>query len=339
MKKRIFLIIIVLAVLCGAAALLLRNGFRSNCVVRPGVVYIPTGSDYAALCDSLEAGGSRIRHRWFFDRYADRLELERTLKPGCYELREGMSVIDVVRMFKLGLQTPVRVSMNNVKTVRQLAGKLSRQIEADSASLVAAFTDGELAARLGFDTLTLFSMFIPDTYEMWWTVAPGALAERMKKEYDRFWTGERSRKLERTGLSRLEAMTLASIVYEETRKSDEMPTVAGVYMNRLRIGMPLQADPTVKYAVGDFSLRRILNKHLKTPSPYNTYLNKGLPPSPICMPSIEAIDAVLDYERHNYIFFCAKEDFSGYHNFAENYSRHLANARRYQAALNARNIR
>ena len=252
-----------------------------------------------------------------------------------------MSVIDIVRMFKLGLQTPVNVTMNNVKTPAYLAGKLAKQIDADSTELVEVLSSKELAKELGFDTpLTMFSIFIPNTYEFYWTVTPKEFVERMYKEYKDFWAkNNRDEKRKRSGLNRVEVSTLASIVYEETRKVDEMPRVAGVYMNRLQTGMPLQADPTIKYAMQDFGLRRILNRHLKTPSPYNTYINKGLPPSPICMPSIEAIDAVLNFEDHEYLFFCARPTFDGYHNFAKNYSEHLRNARAYQAELNKRNIK
>ena len=174
-------------------------------------------------------------------------------------------------------------------------------------------------------------MFIPDTYEVWWTVSPEEFVRRMKREYDRFWTPERDALRARSGLSRLEVMTLASIVYEETRKTDEMPRIAGVYINRLRRGIPLQADPTVKYAMRDFGLRRILYRHLKYPSPYNTYVNKGLPPSPICMPGKNAIDAVLNFEEHDYLFFCARPAFDGYHNFARTLREHNANARAYSA--------
>ena len=227
-----------------------------------------------------------------------------------------MNIVQVARMLKLGLQTPVRVTINNVRTPAQLAGKLARQIEADSATIVGALTDPATARKAGFDSVTLFSMFIPDTYEFYWTVSPAQFIERMRREYDRFWTPQRDAKRQRSGLSRLEVMTLASIVYEETRQSDEMPRIAGVYINRLRKGWPLQADPTVKYALQEFGLRRILHRHLKYPSPYNTYINKGLPPSPICMPGRNAIDAVLDFERHDYMFFCARPTFDGYHNFA-----------------------
>ena len=250
-----------------------------------------------------------------------------------------MSVIEVARMLKLGLQTPVRVTINNVRTPAQLAGKLARQLDADSAALLRVVTSERVARELGFDSVTLFSMFIPDTYELWWTTTPEELVRRMKQEYDRFWTPVRDAKRKRSGLSRLEVMTLASIVYEETRKTDEMPRIAGVYINRLRRGIPLQADPTVKYALQDFTLRRVLHRHLKTQSPYNTYIHRGLPPSPICMPGKNAIDAVLGFEQHDYIFFCARPTFDGYHNFARTLREHNANARAYSAELNRRKIK
>ena len=178
-----------------------------------------------------------------------------------------MDVVRIGRMLKLGQQTPVRVTINNVRIPTQLAGKLARQFDADSVAFLQALTSRKLAAEVSFDSLTLFSMFIPDTYEFYWTATPEEFVRRMKREYDRFWTPERDLKRKRSGLSRLGVMTLASIVYEETRQSDEMPRVAGVYVNRLRRGMPLQADPTIKYAMQDFGLRRILHAHLKYPSP------------------------------------------------------------------------
>ncbi len=243
-------------------------------------------------------------------------------------------------MLNLGEQTPVNVVVRTSRLPGILAARVAGQLEADSASLHAAMRDPATLREYGFGSeLEMFSIFIPNTYEMWWTTTPAEFVARMKREYDRFWTPARTAKLARTRLTRMQVITLASILSEETLKTDEMPTMAGVYINRLRIGMPLQADPTVKYALGDFMLRRILNRHLRTPSPYNTYVNRGLPPTPITMPSIAAIDAVLDYREHKYLYFCAKEDFSGYHNFAETYQQHLANARRYSAELNRRGIR
>lgn len=310
--------------------------FKGDAVPEEAELYVSSRTDYVGLTDSLMP---RLRHHAAFRCYARRIKLADGFKPGHYVIKPGMSVIDVARMLKLGLQTPVRVSINNVRTPAQLAHKLARQVDADSASLLRALTSAELAREVGFDSVTLFSMFIPDTYEFYWTVKPEEFVRRMKREYDRFWSPARDARRERSGLSRLEVMTLASIVYEETRKSDEMPRIAGVYVNRLRRGIPLQADPTVKYAMQDFGLRRILYRHLKYPSPYNTYINKGLPPSPICMPGLAAIEAVLDFEQHDYIFFCARPTFDGYHNFARTLAEHNANAQAYSAELNRRKIK
>lgn len=335
--KKLLIRIFGIGLLVGAAVALWGIlSFKGNAVVEPAEFYLSKRADYSALLEELKP---KIKHHFAFDLYAERLDLEHSFKPGHYTLEEGMDVIEVVRMVKLGLQTPVRVTMNNVKIPAHLAAKLARQLDADSTELMAAFTSKELAREVGFDSLTLFSMFLPDTYEVWWTTSPEDFVRRMKREYDRFWSEERDAARKRSGLSRLEVMTLASIVYEETRRADEMPRVAGVYINRLRKGMPLQADPTIKYAMQDFELRRILHKHLKYKSPYNTYINKGLPPSPICMPGREAIDAVLHFEKHNYLYFCARPTFDGYHNFATSYSQHLKNARDYSAELNRRKIK
>ena len=337
MRKKTFLYIFFagLSVLL-IAGFVLRQQFYGNAVKTERELFVSSRADYRALVDSLLP---ELKHHWAFGVYARRINLAETFKSGHYLLERGMSVIRVARMLKLGMQTPVRVTINNVRIPAQLAQKLARQIDADSTAIMQALTSEELAAEVGFDSVTLFSMFIPDSYEFYWTVTPGEFVRRMKREYDRFWTSERDVKRKRSGLSRLEVMTLASIVTEETNKADEMPRVAGVYINRLRKGMPLQADPTVKYALQDFSLRRILHKHLRTPSPYNTYLNKGLPPSPIAMPSVAAIDGVLNFENHDYLFFCARPTFDGYHSFARTYGEHLANARAYSAELNRRNIK
>ncbi len=342
MKKRTRNIPISLAlallVVAGAAVGSVLYVARANAVVHPGSLYVPTGTDYKTLADSLRAGG-KIRFAKPFELYSKRIGLTERVKPGHYTLREGQNVIEIARMLNLGEQTPVNVVVRTSRLPGVLAARVAAQLETDSASIRAAMRDPALLDEYGFESeLEMFSMFIPNTYEMWWTATPAEFVERMKREYDRFWNESRRAKLARTRLSRMEVITLASILVEETQKTDEMPTMAGVYINRLRTGMPLQADPTVKYALGDFALRRILNRHLRTPSPYNTYVNRGLPPTPITMPSIAAIDAVLDFKEHRYIYFCAKEDFSGYHNFAETYSQHLANARRYTAELNKRGI-
>ena len=310
--------------------------FYGNAVRGEYELYLSRKADYQALTDSLMP---HLKHRAAFRFYANHLNLEQSFKPGHYCFAPKMSVIRVVRMLKLGEQTPVSVTINNARTYAFLAGKLAGQIDADSVEIHRVLTDPATAQRVGFNPRTLFAMFLPDTYECYWTTTPDEWVDRMKREYDRFWTAERDAKRKRSGLSRLEVMTLASIVYEETRQADEMPRVAGVYINRLKKGMKLQADPTVKYAMQDFGLRRILHKHLKYDSPYNTYVYKGLPPSPIAMPSKQAIEAVLNFEQHNYLFFCARPTFDGYHNFARTYAEHKRNARAYSAELNRRKIK
>lgn len=336
MRKNFFRILSAVVAALFLAGSVVFFQFKGNAVREEGELFVSSRADYGQLVDSLMP---RIRHRAAFRFYARRIGLSESFKPGHYVLSHGMNVIRIARMLKLGLETPVRVTINNVRTPAQLAQKLARQLDADSAALMRVFTSPGLAAEVGFDSVTLFSMFIPDSYEFYWTVSPETFVRSMKREYERFWTPRRDSLRRRSGLSRLEVMTLASIVYEETRRSDEMPRVAGVYVNRLNRGIPLQADPTVKYAMQDFALRRILYKHLKFPSPYNTYTNKGLPPSPICMPGKDAIDAVLDFEKHDYIFFCARPEFDGYHNFARTFAEHMRNARAYSAELNRRNIR
>lgn len=313
-----------------------RIFYGPGAVKEQASLYIYPDADYGAVLDSLN---HHLRHPAAFRFYARHIDLDSSFKPGHYLLDPSMSTVETARRIKLGMQTPVRVAINNVRIPAQLAAKLSAQLAADSASLMNLFTDPAAARSVGFDSLTLFSMFLPDTYELYWTVTPEELLARMRREYDAFWTPGRDARRARSGLSRLEVMTLASIVWEETRQTDEMPRIAGVYINRLRRGMPLQADPTVKYAMQDFGLRRILNRHLKYPSPYNTYINRGLPPSPIAMPSKAAIEAVLDFEKHDYIFFCARPTFDGHHNFARTYSEHLANARAYTRELDKRKIK
>jgi UPF0755 protein len=319
---------------------------RGNAVVREGSLYLPTGCDYGTLLDSLRSDGGdgsgkgRIRFEKAFRAYSQRIGLTERVKPGHYRLERGMSIITLARMLNLGQQTPVDVVVRPSRLPGELARRIAPQLALDSTALRAAMNDPALLAEHGFkNELELFSVFIPNTYEMWWTATAEEFIARMKKEYDRFWNSEREAKLPRTGLSKMDVITLASIICEETQKAEDLPIMAGVYLNRLRGGIPLQACPTAKYAFGDFTLRRILNIHTQVDSPYNTYRNKGLPPTPICMPPIAAIDAVLDYTVHKYMFFCAREDFSGYHNYSETYAGHLENARRYSLALDERGIK
>jgi UPF0755 protein len=232
----------------------------------------------------------------------------------------------------------VNVVINNARTPDDLVRRLSTQIEPDAAELIRLIHDEDFIGQYGFNRFTILGMFLPNTYEFWWNTSAKAFFTRMYHEYDKFWNNNRINQAKALNLDRNEIITLASILINETNKEEEYSRMAGVYINRLNKGIKLQADPTIKYALGDYERKRILKKDIQVDSPYNTYLHYGLPPGPIALPSIRAIDAVLNYEKHDYLFFCAKEDFSGYHNFARTLDQHNKNARSYQKALNLRKI-
>jgi len=250
----------------------------------------------------------------------------------------SMNNNDLINKLRSGHQDPVKVIFNSVRTREDLAGKISDQIEADSVELIEVFYNDSLIISYGLKQETVTCIFLPNTYEFWWNSSAKTFMNKMHKEYKRFWNDKRLRKAEKLNLTKEDVITLASIVDEETLYNNEMPKVAGLYINRLRKRMHLQADPTLKFAVGDFSIKRVLNVHKQIDSPYNTYKRYGLPPGPISIPSISAIDAVLNFEEHNYLYMCAKPDFSGYHNFAKTLSQHNVNARNYQRALNKERI-
>ena len=259
--------------------------------------------------------------------------------PGCYEVTPSTSSWRLATNIFRGQQTPVSVTVSPTWTKEMALAKVARQLLTDSASLAAEFNDRERQREFGVDTATAATLLLTNTYEMYWTTSPRSFMNRMAKERDRFWTAERTAKAKALGLSREQVYTLASIVDAETANNGEKPTVAGLYLNRLRKGMLLQADPTVKFALGNFALRRIYGYMLTTPSPYNTYLHAGLPPGPIRVPQTASIDAVLNAQHHDYLYMCANSDFSGTHAFAATYSEHLRNAARYVRALNERGIK
>jgi UPF0755 protein len=260
------------------------------------------------------------------------------INPGRYLIKNKMSNNKLVNLLRAGKQEPVDLVFHNIRTKEELASRIAAQIEADSSKLINLLKDDDFLDQYNFNSKNIYAMFIPNTYELYWNTSAKELIDRMYKEYNRFWSDQREKKAEELDFSRVEVSTLASIVDEETVKKDEMDMIAGVYINRLKRGMRLQADPTVKFAIGDFSVKRILDKHLKIDSPYNTYRHGGLPPGPITIPSIAAIEAVLNYKDHKYLYFCAKPDFSGYHNFSKTHYQHIRNAKKYQQALNERNI-
>ena len=260
------------------------------------------------------------------------------IRHGRYTLT-GVGTLQLFRNMRNGKQGPVAFVVPIVRTSNDLAGKLGQSFETDSATFARAFHDPAFCAKYGVDTATIIALFIPNTYELYWSTTPEQLMTRMKKEYDNYWTTKRKALAKKNGLTPLQVMTLASIVEQETNDNKEKPMVAGMYLNRYKKGMRLQADPTVKYATGKFYLHRIAGDILFTDSPYNTYKYAGLPPGPICIPSIASIKSVLNYAHHNYFYMCAKEDFSGSHNFAETYEEHQVNAKKYAEALNARGIK
>ena len=298
-------------------------------------IQIPRDYSYDQLMDAVLQSGA-IDNTKTFQRAARFMKLKDHFRPGLYRFKPGMGNKALVRTLQKGWQTPVRLVIPGYfRSLDRFADFLGEQLEASAEAFRTALDDPANAARYGFTPETFIGMFIPNTYEVWWTVTPDDFLERMHQEYLKFWTPERDAKAAAIGLTRQEVSTLAAIVIEESKYEPELPRIAGVYINRLNKGMPLQADPTVIYAVGDPTLKRVLNKHLETDSPYNTYKYAGLPPGPITMPPVAALDAVLNYEHHDYLYFCAKDSFDGQHVFAKTLSAHNENARRYQRALSA----
>ncbi len=326
------------AAVIAAFGLSLYITYKKPNTVKEGVILIYRDADYQDVEDSLKASGT-IKNLKSFGRAARKRNLAAHFEPGRYVISPGMSNQYIIRMIANGWQTPAKVTLRGyIKTLDRLAAFLGRNFEADSAAFTTVLKDTAMIDSLGFLPETFIGMFIPNTYEFYWTSSPRNVVMRFKKEYETFWSGERDRLAKEIGLDRNEVMTLASIVIGETNNAGEMPKIAGVYMNRLHRGMRLQACPTVIYAHLDTEpgLRRLLHRHLQIDSPYNTYRIKGLPPGPIAIPTVTAIDAVLNYEKSSYLYFCAKPEFDGTHNFATTYSQHKANSRAYNKAYRER---
>lgn len=340
MKKHIYIIGLIVLLVAAAAGYIAYNKVLAPQVSGAETSYIQVypednTSTVASKVASVEGMGSMTAFAPLMKYY----KYDERVKPGNYAIRPGDSMRDICLRLLSGNQTPVRLVIPSVRTLDRLAGAVGKQLMTDSAAIAAILTDHHLIDSLGYTAETFPTLFLPNTYEVYWTMSPEQFIARMKKEHDIFWNTDRKKKAQAQGLTPIEVTTLASIVDEETNKNDEKPLVAGLYLNRLKRGMLLQADPTVKFAHGKFDLRRILLAHLTIDSPYNTYKYAGLPPGPIRIPSIAAIESVLNPTKHSYIYMCAKEDFSGYHNFASTLGQHNANARRYQQALNQRGIK
>ncbi len=302
------------------------------------VLYIPQGAGYDQVVDSLHKN-KIITDEIAFQFLTKWMEYRDKVKPGRYEIPPNSGNREIIGKLRMGAEDPVRLTFNNVRLKEDLIEKIGTKMAFDANDLLKILNDEAVCQEYGFSKENIMCMFMPDTYFIYWTLSPKEFMDRMKLEYKKYWTEERLAKAKSIGMSPIEVGIMASIVQSETNKKDEQPKVAGLYINRIQQGIPLQADPTVKFALNNFGLKRILNIHLSTDSPYNTYMNLGLPPGPIALPEPNALTAVLNYEKHDYVYMCAKEDFSGYHAFAVNYADHLANARRYQQALNERNIR
>ena len=339
-KKRIYIILIVcLVLLLGTATNFSLKLFRSNTNKQfdQGYLYIPTGSnldDIVAIIKAQQILNNTESFKWV----ANKMNFK-NIKPGKYKITKGLSNIELVRLLRSGKQEPIKLTFQNIRLKTDFAGYIGKNFEIDSLAFLNMLDSIDLVRQYGFDEETIFCMFIPNTYEMYWNTSKEKFFERMQKEYVKFWHTERLAQAKAIGLSPVQVSILASIVDQEALLNREMVRIAGVSMNRVNRGIKLEADPTVIFANGDFTVKRVLYKLLQKDSPYNTYKYIGLPPGPICMPSVAAIDAVLHFEKHNYIYFCAKEDFSGLHNFASNVTEHQMNARKFQQALNNRGIK
>ena len=296
------------------------------------ILIIPTDATFKTVQDQLHAG-QYIQDLISFSFLAKLMDYDVSIKPGRYIMRANMNNLEAIRFLRSGKQDPVRITFNNVRLISNLSEKIVRNTALHAEEFEAALIKFAMNNPYGFNKDNVLGMFIPNTYEVYYTITADQLIDRMHDEYKNFWDEERQQKARSIGFSPIEVSILASIVQAESVKADEAPTIAGLYINRLKQGIPLQADPTLVFAVGDFTLKRVLNEHKEVDSPYNTYKYRGLPPGPINMPEVSSIDAVLNYKSSNYLYMCAKEDFSGYHNFTASYAEHLRNATRYQNAL------
>lgn len=301
-------------------------------------IYIDDKKDFDDLCRQLRDSAD-CRRIGSFKRLSGWMGYPAAMRTGRYAVKPGMNNLALLNDLRRGHQVATRVTFNNIRFKEDLAERIGNQLMFDKEDLLHLLNDSAYCDSLGFTPPTINTLFIPNTYEVYWNTSPDKFVRRMKREYDAFWTSERRKKAEDIGLTPVEVSILASIVEEETAASDEYPIVAGLYLNRLHAGIPLQADPTVKFALGDFSLQRILFEHLEIDSPYNTYKYAGLPPGPLRIPTIKGLNGVLNYTKHKYLYMCAKEDFSGRHNFAVTLAEHNRNANRYRAELNRRKIR
>lgn len=344
MSKQTKAFIAILAILAGVIGIGGYTIYKSELTIEQTVpLYVDSDDNIDSVRHKVETIG-KPRNMAAFDLFARVMKFDNSIHTGKYDLYPGESMLQLIRKIRNHNESPIKLVVPSVRTMHDMASRLSSALMLDSAAIADYLDDEAVLADLGYTKESIPSLFIPNTYEVYWDLSLKDLMKRMKKEHDAFWKDVRTSKLKEVSeyagreMSKTDVATMASIVDSETANNGEKPEIAALYLNRLRIGMALQSDPTVKFALQDFGLRRILNKHLEAESPYNTYKNTGLPPGPICVPSIAGLDAVLNHAHNDYIYMCAKEDFSGTHNFAVSYAEHLQNARKYTQALNARKI-
>ena len=338
-KKKILIPLIVFStILTTSSVYIYQMLYSPNFLINSEdkFIIIEDNTDFNDLVKKLE-DDTLINDILSFSFLSKMMEYQENIKIGAYKVKMNMSNYDMITMLRSGNQTPIKITFSYARKVDDFAERLTKNIKLSKNELL-NYISQNIDDLYGFDENNIIGMFLPDTYEVYWDISSQQLIEKMHKEYNKFWNNERNEKLKKIGLNKKEVSVLASIVASETNKLDEADRIAGVYINRLRKNMLLQADPTLVYAANDYSIRRVLNKHKKIKSPYNTYINKGLPPGPIRLTPKNYIDAVLNYEEHKYLFFCAKDDFSGYHEFARTLIQHNKNARKFQRALNKRKI-
>ena len=340
MKKLLLIMIVILLAFCGGVFYLYQSLWG------PGVnnvaeyeLYIPTGASYSDVKNHL-VSENILKSPFLFDRLSDQMNYKKDeVKSGKYVIKPESSLRELISKLRSGSQDPIDITFNNIRTIEDLAGRISNQIEPDSMELLNVLLNKANTIDNGYSRETIPAMYLPNTYQVYWNMTAQEFVDRMEKEHNKFWQikGRRA-KAAAKDLTAIEISILASIVQKESNSTSEQPIIAGVYLNRLRRGMPLQADPTVVFATGDFTIKRVLNKHLLYQSPYNTYLNKGLPPGPICIPETSTIDAVLNAEDHKFLYFCAKPGYNGGHLFAKNLIDHNKNARTYHRWLSREGI-
>ena len=339
LKKFIVAMVIILIIALGFTGLnYYLKYFGPNVTGNKAYLYIHTGATFNDVFDTIKKDGI-VKDSATFYWSAQDMNYVTRVKPGRYRLHEGMSNRKLINMLASGAQEPVTLSFHNLRLKEQFAGFVAKKIEPDSVSILRLLDSTAYLQQYGFTPDNVYTMFLPNTYQIYWNTTPEKFFKRMYANYEKFWTGERKAKAAAIDLTQVQVSILASIVDAEALHDNEMPVIAGLYLNRLKKGMKLESDPTIIFAENDYTIHRVLLRYLSINSPYNTYLHTGLPPGPIMMPSVNAVNAVLDYQKNDYIYMCAKEDFSGYHNFATNAADHHANALRYQQALNERNIK